>query len=114
MKVFFYECVIDFVMVVVCVVSLMDVMFVVGGINFLDLMKYQIYMFVYLIDVNGLGLDQIEVMLQGGLCIGVFVCNIVLVVDLWIMCDYLVLMWVFVVGVLGQLCNKVIMVGNLL
>lgn len=114
MKVFSYLCVCMLVEVVVVVVIQFDVWFIVGGINLLDLMKLQIEMLVYFVDVNLLEFDCIEFICDGGLCIGVLVCNSDFVVDVMVWCGYLVLLCVLLVGVLGQLCNCVIMVGNLL
>lgn len=70
-------------------------------------------MFIYFIDVNGFGFDKIEVIDVGGLCIGVLVWNIDLVVYECVCCDYVVFFCVLFVGVFGQLCNQVIIVGNL-
>ncbi len=44
--------------------------FIAGGTNLLDLMKLEIETPTHLIDVNGLGLDKIEVTDAGGLRIG--------------------------------------------
>ena len=44
--------------------------FVAGGTNLLDLMKLEIETPTHLIDVNDLGLDQIESTPEGGLRIG--------------------------------------------
>ncbi len=41
--------------------------FIAGGTNLLDLMKLEIETPTHLIDVNGLGLDKIEVTDAGGL-----------------------------------------------
>jgi xanthine dehydrogenase YagS FAD-binding subunit len=49
--------------------------FVAGGTNLLDLMKLQIETPKHLIDVNGLSLDRIEPMPEGGLRIGALVRN---------------------------------------
>ena len=49
--------------------------FIAGGTNLLDLMKLEIETPTHLIDVNGLGLDKIEVTDAGGLRIGALVRN---------------------------------------
>ncbi|GHL14372.1 hypothetical protein ECZU23_28150 [Escherichia coli] len=49
--------------------------FIAGGTNLLDLMKLEIETPTHLIDVNGLGLDKIEVTDAGGLRIGALVWN---------------------------------------
>jgi CO/xanthine dehydrogenase FAD-binding subunit len=55
--------------------------FIAGGTNLLDLMKLQIETPAHLIDVNGLGLDKIETMEDGGLRIGALVRNTDLAAD---------------------------------
>lgn len=114
MRVFSYECVKFLVEVVRVVVGIEGVKFLVGGINLFDLMKLEVEMLVYLVDVQDIGLDRIEFIDEGGLCIGMLVINIVLVLYECVCCDYVVLICVIVVGVFGQLCNKVIIGGNLL
>jgi xanthine dehydrogenase YagS FAD-binding subunit len=47
--------------------------FIAGGTNLLDLMKLQIETPDHLVDVNGVGLDEIEVTPDGGLRIGALV-----------------------------------------
>ncbi|RIV15583.1 xanthine dehydrogenase family protein subunit M, partial [Klebsiella pneumoniae] len=49
--------------------------FIAGGTNLLDLMKLEIETPTHLIDVNGSGLDTIEVTPEGGLRIGAMVRN---------------------------------------
>ena len=94
--------------------SLTDAMFVAGGTNLLDLMKHQIHTPAHLIDVNGLGLDQIEATPQGGLRIGALVRNTALAADPRVMRDYPVLTRALVAGASGQLRNKATTAGNLL
>ena len=55
--------------------------FIAGGTNLLDLMKLEIETPVHLIDVNGLALDKIEVMPDGGLRVGALVRNTDLAAD---------------------------------
>ena len=55
--------------------------FIAGGTNLLDLMKLQIETPNHLIDVNGLSLDRIEPMPDGGLRIGALVRNTDLAAD---------------------------------
>jgi len=65
--------------------------FIAGGTNLLDLMKLEIEAPPHLIDVNGLGLDQIEPTPEGGLRIGALVRNTDLAADARIRRDYGVL-----------------------
>ena len=52
-----------------------DAKFIAGGTNLLDLMKLEIEKPAHLIDVNGLALDKIEALPDGGLRIGALVRN---------------------------------------
>ncbi len=88
--------------------------FIAGGTNLLDLMKLQIETPAHLIDVNGLGLDQIEATDEGGLRIGALVRNADLAADMRIRRDYPVLSRALVSGASGQLRNKATTAGNLL
>lgn len=88
--------------------------FVAGGTNLLDLMKLQIETPVHLIDVNGLGLDQIEPTEEGGLRIGALVRNTDLAADERVRRDYPVLARALVAGASGQLRNMATTAGNLL
>jgi xanthine dehydrogenase YagS FAD-binding subunit len=88
--------------------------FIAGGTNLLDLMKLQIETPVHLIDVNGLALDKIEPMPEGGLRIGALVRNTVLASDERVRRDYGVLSRAIVAGASGQLRNKATTAGNLL
>lgn len=65
--------------------------FIAGGTNLLDLMKLEIETPTHLIDVNGLGLDKIEVTDAGGLRIGALVRNTDLVAHERVRRDYAVL-----------------------
>ncbi len=88
--------------------------FVAGGTNLLDLMKLEIETPTHLIDVNGLGLDQIEVTPDGGLRIGALVRNTDLAAHERVRRDYGVLSRALVAGASGQLRNMATTAGNLL
>ena len=88
--------------------------FIAGGTNLLDLMKLDIERPAHLIDVNGLGLDKIELSSEGGLRIGALVRNTDLATDLRVRRDYGVLSRALLAGASGQLRNKATTAGNLL
>src|SRR4051794_3828409 len=88
--------------------------FIAGGTNLLDLMKLQIEAPAHLIDVNGLALDKIEPMPDGGLRIGALVRNTDLAADPRVRRDYAVLSRALLAGATGQLRNKATTAGNLL
>jgi xanthine dehydrogenase YagS FAD-binding subunit len=88
--------------------------FIAGGTNLLDLMKLQIETPAHLIDINGLGLDQIEATPEGGLRIGALVRNTDLAADERVRRDYGVLARALLAGATGQLRNKATTAGNLL
>src|ERR1700710_2507592 len=88
--------------------------FVAGGTNLLDLMKLEIETPTHLIDVNRLGLDQIEQTPDGGLRIGALVRNTDLAADMRVRRDYAVLSRALVAGANGQLRNQATTAGNLL
>lgn len=88
--------------------------FIAGGTNLLDLMKLEIETPTHLIDVNGLGLDQIETTPEGGLRIGALVRNTDLAADERVRRDYGVLARALVAGASGQLRNAATTAGNLL
>ncbi|MDB5413860.1 MAG: xanthine dehydrogenase family protein subunit [Rubritepida sp.] len=88
--------------------------FIAGGTNLLDLMKLQIEAPAHLIDVNGLALDKIEPMPEGGLRIGALVRNTDLAADQRVRRDYGVLSRALLAGASGQLRNKATTAGNLL
>ena len=88
--------------------------FIAGGTNLLDLMKLEIETPAHLIDVNGLGLDQIEATPDGGLRIGALVRNTDLAADERVRSDYGVLSRALVAGASGQLRNAATTAGNLL
>ncbi|OWU81491.1 xanthine dehydrogenase family protein subunit M [Phaeobacter sp. 22II1-1F12B] len=88
--------------------------FIAGGTNLLDLMKLEIETPVHLIDVNGLGLDEISATEDGGLRIGALVRNTDLAAHETVRRDYGVLSRALLAGASGQLRNKATTAGNLL
>ncbi|MBY5970722.1 xanthine dehydrogenase family protein subunit M [Ferrimonas balearica] len=88
--------------------------FLAGGTNLLDLMKLEIETPAHLIDVNGLGLDEITQTDDGGLRIGTLVSNTTLLADMRVRRDYPVLTRALAAGASGQLRNKATTGGNLL
>jgi len=88
--------------------------FIAGGTNLLDLMKLEIETPPHLIDVNGLGLDEIEKTADGGLRVGALVRNTTLAADMRVRRDYGVLSRALLAGASGQLRNKATTAGNLL
>jgi xanthine dehydrogenase YagS FAD-binding subunit len=88
--------------------------FIAGGTNLLDLMKLEIEAPTHLIDVNGLGLDKVEPMREGGLRIGALVRNTDLAANERVRRDYAVLSRALVAGATGQLRNMATTAGNLL
>jgi xanthine dehydrogenase YagS FAD-binding subunit len=92
-----------------------DAKFIAGGTNLLDLMKLEIETPTHLIDVNGLGLDEIEVtMSDGGLRIGALVRNTDLAAHETVRRDYGLVSRALLAGASGQLRNKATTAGNLL
>ena len=88
--------------------------FIAGGTNLLDLMKLEIETPLHLIDVNGVGLDKIELMPDGRLRIGALVRNTDLAADQRVRRDYGVLSRALLAGASAQLRNKATTAGNLL
>ena len=88
--------------------------FIAGGTNLLDLMKLEIETPTHLIDVNGLPLDKIEPMADGGLRIGALVRNTDLAADERVRRDHGVLTRALVAGASGQIRNMATTAGNLL
>jgi xanthine dehydrogenase YagS FAD-binding subunit len=88
--------------------------FIAGGTNLLDLMKLEIETPTHLIDVNGLGLNQIDATPEGGLRIGALVRNTDLAADQRVRRDYGVLSRALLAGASMQLRNKATTAGNLL
>ena len=87
--------------------------FIAGGTNLLDLMKLDIETPLHLIDVNHLGLDQIEATPEGGLRIGALVRNTDLAADMRVRKDYALLSRALLAGASGQLRNMASTGGNL-
>jgi xanthine dehydrogenase YagS FAD-binding subunit len=88
--------------------------FIAGGTNLLDLMKLEIEKPSHLIDVNGLGLDKIDLLPDGGLRIGAMVRNTDLAADARVRRDYGVLSRALLAGASTQLRNRATTAGNLL
>jgi xanthine dehydrogenase YagS FAD-binding subunit len=88
--------------------------FIAGGTNLLDLMKLEIETPSHLIDVNGLALDKIDALPDGGLRIGALVRNTDLAADARVRRDYGVLSRALLAGASVQLRNKATTAGNLL
>jgi xanthine dehydrogenase YagS FAD-binding subunit len=88
--------------------------FIAGGTNLLDLMKLEIETPPHLIDVNGIGMDRIEPMDDGGLRVGALVRNTDLAADPRVRRDYAVLSRALLAGASPQLRNKATTAGNLL
>jgi xanthine dehydrogenase YagS FAD-binding subunit len=88
--------------------------FIAGGTNLLDLMKLEIETPPHLVDVNGLGLDKVEAMPNGGLRVGALVRNTDLAADARVRRDYAVLSRALLAGASAQLRNKATTAGNLL
>ena len=91
-----------------------DARFVAGGTNLLDLMKLEVETPTHLIDVNGLGLDNVEQTPEGGLRIGALVRNTDLAAHKQVRADYSLLSRALLAGASGQLRNKATTAGNLL
>lgn len=88
--------------------------FIAGGTNLLDLMKLEIETPAHLIDVNGLALDRIDNLPDGGVRVGAMVRNTDLASDARIRRDYAVLSRALLSGASAQLRNKATTAGNLL
>lgn len=88
--------------------------FIAGGTNLLDLMKLEVETPAHLIDVNGLALDRLEPLPDGGLRVGALVRNTDLAADARVRRDYPVLARALLAGASGQLRNKATTAGNLL
>lgn len=88
--------------------------FIAGGTNLLDLMKLEVEVPTYLIDITRLGLDKTETTSDGGLRIGAMVRNADLAADMRVRKDYAVLSRALLSGASGQLRNKATTGGNLL
>jgi len=91
-----------------------DVRFVAGGTNLIDLMKLHVESPRQMVDINGLPLDRIERLPNGGLRIGALVRNAALAHDPIVMRDYPVLSQALLSGASPQLRNMATTSGNLL
>jgi xanthine dehydrogenase YagS FAD-binding subunit len=114
MKAFSYERARTPAEAVAAMARMPDARFIAGGTNLLDLMKLEIETPAHLVDVNGLGLDQIEETRDGGLRIGALVRNTDLAADRRVRRDYAVLSRALLAGASGQLRNRATTAGNLL
>jgi xanthine dehydrogenase YagS FAD-binding subunit len=114
MKAFSYERATTAAQAAAAVAARPGAKFVAGGTNLLDLMKLRIEAPVHLVDINGIGLDNIERTSQGGLRIGALVRNADLATDARVRQDYGVLARALVAGASGQLRNMATTAGNLL
>ncbi|RJK97096.1 FAD binding domain-containing protein [Vallicoccus soli] len=85
-----------------------------GGTNLVDLMKVGVEAPEVLVDVNGLGLDAVEALPDGGLRIGAGVRNSDLAADVLVRTRYPVLARALLSGASGQLRNMASVGGNLL
>ena len=91
-----------------------EVRFVAGGTNLVDLMKLNIEAPRQVVDINGLPLDKIERLPNGGLRIGALVRNSTLAHDPNVLRDYPVLSQALLSGASPQLRNMATTSGNLL
>ncbi|GGB27936.1 FAD binding domain-containing protein [Allosediminivita pacifica] len=114
MRAFSYEKVADPAAAAARAAEVEGAKFLAGGTNLLDLMKLEIETPVHLIDVNGLGLDEVTETEDGGLRIGTLVTNTALSADERVRRDYPVLTRAIAAGASGQLRNKATTGGNLL
>jgi xanthine dehydrogenase YagS FAD-binding subunit len=87
--------------------------FLAGGINLIDLMKYNVEHPSTLVDVNHIGLDQVE-STNGGVTIGAFVRNSDLANHPTIVQQYPLLSQALLSGASPQLRNRATTAGNLL
>ncbi|KHK91114.1 FAD binding domain-containing protein [Novosphingobium malaysiense] len=114
MKAFTYERAASPAEAAKAVASTRNAKFVAGGTNLIDLMKLEVEAPTHLVDVNGLGLDEITPTEDGGLRIGALVRNTDCAADERVRRDYAVLTRAIVAGASGQLRNKATTGGNLL
>lgn len=87
---------------------------IAGGTNLLDLMKIQIEVPQHLVDINGLGLDTIAGVENGGLRFGAMVRNTDLAAHQIVRQQYGVLTRAIVAGASGQIRNRATTAGNLM
>ena len=91
-----------------------QVRFVGGGTTLIDLMKLNVEKPQKVIDINGLPLDKVEVLPDGGLKIGAVVRNSDLAHHAAVVRDYPVLSQALLSGASAQLRNMATTGGNLL
>jgi xanthine dehydrogenase YagS FAD-binding subunit len=91
-----------------------EVRFVAGGTTLLDLMKLNVERPAQIVDINGLPLDKVEKLPDGGLKIGALVRNSDLAHDPTVQSDYAVLPQALLSGASAQLRNMATTGGNLL
>ncbi|HWZ50097.1 MAG TPA: xanthine dehydrogenase family protein subunit M [Granulicella sp.] len=89
------------------------VRFVAGGTNLVDLMKLNVERPQDVVDINGLPLDKIETLPNGGLRVGALVRNSDLAYDATVQRDYAVLSQALLSGASPQLRNMATTGGNL-
>ncbi|OED00750.1 xanthine dehydrogenase family protein subunit M [Rhizobium sp. YK2] len=87
---------------------------IAGGTNLLDLMKLQIEVPQHLVDINGLGLDTIAGIEDGGLRLGAMVRNTDLAAHQIVRQQYGVLTRAIVAGASGQIRNRATTAGNVM
>ncbi|WP_148861057.1 FAD binding domain-containing protein [Marinobacter fonticola] len=85
-----------------------------GGTNLLDMMKIDIMRPEQVVDINGLGLDQIEPLSDGRLRVGALVSNTALAYDDRVRQEYAVLSEALLSGASRQLRNKATTAGNVM
>jgi xanthine dehydrogenase YagS FAD-binding subunit len=113
-KCFTYEKAATPIAAAVAAIANKNAKFIAGGTNLLDLMKLEIEAPSHLIDVNGLGLEEIQSTVDGGLRIGALVRNTTLAADMRVRRGYALLSRALLAGASGQLRNKATTAGNLL
>ena len=91
-----------------------DVKFIAGGTNLLDLMKENVERPRQLVDINHLGLDQVQDTDQGGLRIGALVRNADLAADRRVVERYPLLSSALLAGASPQLRNMATTGGNVM
>jgi xanthine dehydrogenase YagS FAD-binding subunit len=91
-----------------------SVRFIAGGTNLVDCMKLNVEMPRQLVDINGLPLDRIEAMPDGGLKIGALACNTDVAQHELVKAHYAVLSQAILAGASTQLRNMATTAGNLL
>ncbi|MCD0503898.1 FAD binding domain-containing protein [Bordetella petrii] len=90
------------------------VRFLAGGTTLVDLMKLDVETPAHVVDITGLGLDQIETLPDGGLRIGALVRNADLARHAQVASQYPVLSQALLAGASAQLRNMATTGGNLL